>query len=34
MNKKNDKIKLRYGENPNQDAYLITNSKKSHMMSI
>ena len=29
MNKKNDKIKLRYGENPNQDAYLITNSKKS-----
>ena len=29
MNKKNHKIKLRYGENPNQDAYLITNSKKS-----
>ena len=29
MNKKNNKIKLRYGENPNQNAYLINNSKKS-----
>ena len=29
MNKKNYKIKLRYGENPNQDAYLIKNSEKS-----
>ena len=29
MSKKNDKIKLRYGENPNQSAYLINNSKKS-----
>ena len=29
MNKKNNKIKLRYGENPNQNAYLISNSKKS-----
>ena len=26
---KNKKIKLRYGENPNQKAYLINNSKKS-----
>jgi len=29
MNKKNNKIKLRYGENPNQNAYLINNPKKS-----
>ena len=29
MKKKNNKIKLRYGENPNQDAYLIKNSRKS-----
>ncbi len=29
MNRKYNKIKLRYGENPNQDAYLIKNSKKS-----
>ena len=29
MNKKNNKIKLRYGENPNQKAYLISNSKKT-----
>ena len=29
MNKKNNKIKLRYGENPNQNAYLIKNSRKS-----
>ena len=29
MNKKYSKIKLRYGENPNQNAYLINNSKKS-----
>jgi len=26
---KNKKIKLRYGENPNQDAYLVSNSNKS-----
>jgi AICAR transformylase/IMP cyclohydrolase PurH (only IMP cyclohydrolase domain in Aful) len=26
---KNKKIKLRYGENPNQDAYFISNYKKS-----
>ncbi len=26
---KNKKIKLRYGENPNQDAYFISNNKKS-----
>ncbi len=29
MNKKYNKIKLRYGENPNQDAYLIKNSQMS-----
>ena len=29
MKAKNKKIKLRYGENPNQNAYLIKNSKKS-----
>ncbi len=29
MKGKGNKIKLRYGENPNQDAYLIKNSKKS-----
>ncbi len=29
MNKKNNKINLRYGENPNQEAYLIQNSKKT-----
>ena len=29
MKIKNKKIKLRYGENPSQKAYLITNSKKN-----
>ncbi len=29
MNRKYNRIKLRYGENPNQDAYLIKNSIKS-----
>ena len=29
MNNKNNKINLRYGENPNQTAYLIQNSKKT-----
>ena len=29
MNRKDNKIKLRYGENPNQDAFLIKNSIKS-----
>ncbi len=29
MNYNKKKIKLRYGENPNQNAYLISNSKKS-----
>ena len=29
MKGKGKKIKLRYGENPNQKAYLIKNSKKS-----
>ncbi len=29
MKIKNKKIKLRYGENPNQKAYLITNSRKN-----
>ena len=29
MNSKDNKIKLRYGENPNQDAFLIKNSIKS-----
>ena len=28
MKKTIKKIKLRYGENPNQNAYLISNSKK------
>ena len=27
MKAKNKKIKLRYGENPNQNAYLINNQK-------
>ena len=26
MNNRNKKIKLRYGENPSQEAYLVTNS--------
>ena len=29
MKPKNKKIQLRYGENPNQDAYLVKNIKKS-----
>ena len=29
MNNKKNKINLRYGENPNQIAYLIQNSKKT-----
>ena len=29
MKTENKKIKLRYGENPNQEAYLIKNSKKT-----
>ena len=29
MNSKNKKLLLRYGENPNQKAHLISNKKKS-----
>ena len=29
MKTENKKIKLRYGENPNQRAYLVKNSKKT-----
>ena len=29
MIKKINKVKLRYGENPNQDAYIINSNKKS-----
>ena len=33
MIKNNNKIKLRYGENPNQEAYLIKNLQRSVLIS-